>query len=248
MSDLVVVVPSRGRPTAAGELALAFARTCTANTALVFAVAADDPTLPDYRRTAALDLSVDVEVYTVKPVDRPSTMVHNLNEAAVDVAGRHGVTAVGFMGDDHRPRTHGWDEAYLAVLADLGTGIAYGDDLLQGRELPTQCAITSDIVRALGWMAPPKLWHMFSDDFWRDLGRAADCLAYVPHVVVEHLHPLAGKADWDTSYRVSNSPAVYRHDAAVYGRFLAAGMPAAVETVRALRERWADDRIGVHVG
>jgi hypothetical protein len=90
------------------------------------------------------------------------------------------------MGDDHFPRTHGWDQAYLDALRELGTGIVYGNDLLQGHRLPTQCAMTADIVRRWGYMALPTLRHMYVDNFWRDLGNAADCLRYLPEVVVEH--------------------------------------------------------------
>ncbi len=48
MSDLVVIVPSRGRPHTMAEMARAFDETCTAGTRLVFAIDDDDPTRMDY--------------------------------------------------------------------------------------------------------------------------------------------------------------------------------------------------------
>ena len=226
MADLVVVVPSRGRPEAAAELVEAFAETCTAATRLVFACDEDDPTLDEY----VPEGRSFPPVYAVKP----HSMVSALNDVACKQLHTY---AIGFMGDDHRPRTKGWDERYLDALRDLGTGIVYGDDLLQREKLPTQCAMTSDIIRALGYMAPPTLTHMYCDDFWRDLGRQAGCLRYLPDVVVEHMHPIAGKAEWDDGHKRVNAPAVYERDRIAYARFRALGeMADAVAKVKALRD------------
>ena len=71
MPDLVVVVPTRGRPENAHALRRAFKDTCTADTALVFAVDADDPALSGY---AGLPLS---DCGPWEP------MVPKLNKAAV---------------------------------------------------------------------------------------------------------------------------------------------------------------------
>jgi hypothetical protein len=139
------------------------------------------------------------------------------------------------MGDDHRPRTRGWDAAYLEALHDLGTGIVYGDDLLQGANLPTQCAMTSNIVQALGCMAPATLRHMYVDNAWRALGEAAGCLRYLPEVVVEHLHPVAGKAEWDDNYRRVNAPEMYGHDADAFGEYLRGQFAEHVAKVQRLR-------------
>lgn len=223
MADLVVVVPSRGRPAAARELAEAFAATCTAATRLVFAVDDDDPTWRDYPPSAWTALG------------EHNSMVEALNVTVGKMlAAPHGPRAVGFMGDDHRPRTVGWDRAYLDALADMGGGIVYGDDLLQRGQLPTQCAMTSDIVRALGWMAPPMLRHMYVDNFWLALGRALGRIRYLPDVVVEHLHPFAGKAAMDAGYERVNAPAVYSHDEAAFAAYLRDSFPADVARVRAL--------------
>jgi hypothetical protein len=140
------------------------------------------------------------------------------------------------MGDDHMPRTVGWDAAYLEALRELGTGLVYGNDLLQGSSLPTQVAMTTDIVRALGYMAPPDLTHLYVDNFWRDLGRSAGCLRYLPDVIVEHRHPAAGKAQWDAGYARVNNSAMYEHDATAYEQYIGAGeLHAAVDVVKMLR-------------
>lgn len=221
MTDLVVIVPSRGRPTSAIELAEAFEATCTADTELVFALDKDDPTLPDYKGLLAL-------------IRENSSMVQALNVTALEVTnGPRAASAVGFMGDDHRPRTAGWDQAYLDALRELGTGIVYGNDLLQGENIPTQVAMTSDIIRTLGYMAPPDLIHLYVDNAWLALGRELGRIRYLPDVVVEHLHPVVGKADWDEGYARVNHPGMYDKDRATFERWLRESLPA--ETARLRR-------------
>jgi hypothetical protein len=227
MTDLVVVVPSRGRPEAARELAEAFAGTCTAGTQLVFSLDADDPLVPEYPSG------------TAKVTAWNKSMVEALNSAALAISAGlfelDGPFAIGFQGDDHRPRTQGWDQAYLDALRELGTGIVYGDDLLQRRNLPTQCAMTSDIVRTLGFMAPPSLTHLYVDNFWLELGNRAECIRFLPDVVVEHRHPVAGKAQWDEGYARVNNSDMYARDEAAFREYYLDGLVRDVEKVRALR-------------
>lgn len=227
MPELVVVVPSRGRPEAAAQLAAAFAETCTADTLLQFAVDDNDPQQGEY-----LDL---VTVGVGYNAGSSRTMNEALNRAATQDVASYGPFAVAFMGDDHRPRTKGWDTAYLAALHELGTGVVYGDDLFQGQNLPTQCAMTADIIHELGYMAPPPLTHLFLDNFWMTLGFAAGCLRYLPGVVVEHVHPAAGKAKWDADYARVNSSEMYRKDEAAFKAYMAEQFPADLAKVKALR-------------
>lgn len=224
MADLVVIVPSRGRPEALEELRRAFEETCTADTQLLVVVDEDDPA---------------ASAYTGYVLTTPShSMVEALNSAAAYLADPLLVSspfAIAFMGDDHRPRTVGWDQAYLDALRELGTGIVYGDDGFQGENLPTQVAMTSDIVRALGYMAPPKLTHLFVDDYWKALGQGIGCLRYLPDVIVEHMHPFAGKAEWDEGHRRVNDQAMYKRDRFAYQAYAAVHLVGDVAKIGALR-------------
>lgn len=218
MTELAVIVPSRGRPEAAHQLQLEFIATCTASTALVLVVDDNDPTR---------------DLYPTGTLVAPSrTMVQALNWAAERVAST--AFAVGFMGDDHRPITRGWDESYLRNLREMGTGLVYGNDLLQGRRLPTQLAMTSDIVRTLGHMAPPEFGHLFIDNVWKAWGEGADCLRYLDEVIVEHRHPIALKAEWDAGHRRVNSERQQRADRQVWVGYQAARLEQAVASIRGL--------------
>lgn len=228
MSDLWVIVPSRGRPEAAEELHQSFVQTCRADTRLLFAVDIDDPTKDDY------PIGTDGSGPWIGFLDSHN-MVQALNTSAQSVVGLDDPPfAIGFMGDDHRPRTVGWDAAYLDVLHEFGTGLVYGNDLLQGPRLPTQVAMTTDIVRALDYMAPPEFTHLWVDNFWLELGRALGRIRYLPDVVIEHMHPLAGKADWDAGYERVNSSQVADHDQAAFTTYVNTRLAADVAKVRAL--------------
>jgi hypothetical protein len=235
MIDLLVIVPSRGRPATIAALTEAFDNTCTASTRLVFAIDDDDPTAADYAAAIdPMDTALDLVMLWVN--HGAKTMVSALNNAALDLLDRDPrIKAVAFMGDDHLPRTDGWDQRYLDALAEMGTGIVYGDDLLQHERIPTQAAMTADIIRALGHMAPPVLTHLFVDNYWRDLGQAADCLRYLPEVVVEHVHPMAGKAVWDDGHRRVNAPAMYQRDSDAYADYAGSHLADDIAKVKALR-------------
>ncbi len=227
-----MVVPTRGRPVAATELVEAFRATCTADTTPLFAVDESDPAWPEYER--AVELANLDGAHRVLAIRSPSTsMVEALNTAVRLVLDNEWEpAAIGFLGDDHRPRSHGWDRAYLDALA-AQPGIVYGNDLIQGEALPTQCAMSTVAVQALGHMAPPVLRHLYVDSYWLALGRAADCITYLPGVVVEHVHPIAGKVPWDEGHLRVNAPALYERDRVAFEAYWAEHGAADVRAVRA---------------
>jgi hypothetical protein len=233
MADFVVIVPSRERPHAVAELVEAFDATCTADTRLHLVLDDDSPAIDEYR-SAALDHPWGGRLQVITHPSR--NMCQALNMEAVRVAEELRPFAIGFMGDDHRPRSMSWDQSYLDVLRELGTGIVYGNDLFQGERIPTQVAMTSDIIRTLGHMAPSVLVHLFLDDYWKDLGTQAGCLRYLPDVIVEHMHPFAGKAETDAGYERVNAKSMYQADHAAYMRWKYMNLPGEVAKVRALRQ------------
>ena len=208
--QLALLVPSRGRPRQAAKLAHQIRDTSTPGfTVPYFLLDHDDPALDGYLDEFHQITWPDLMIMITQP-GGPRRMGPVLNRAARLLAGGH--TWLGFMGDDHWPRTPGWDRALCGAL-DGRPGLAYGNDLFQSQRLPTACVLTADIVRVLGYMSPPPLEHLWIDDFWLTLGRALDNLAYLPNVLIEHRHPAAGKADMDASYEASGcSPAQMEAD------------------------------------
>jgi hypothetical protein len=137
------------------------------------------------------------------------------------------------MGDDHVPRTAGWDATIVAHLDDpKEPRITYGDDLLQGANLPTAVFLQSKTVRALGYMCPPGMVHLYLDNFWKTLGEHLGTLGYLPEVVIEHLHPAAGKAAMDAGYREANAVNQDHSDRQAWLNFEKYGLQEAVQRVR----------------
>ncbi len=221
MRDLLIITPTRGRPDAALRLAEACRLTCTAQADLILAVDDDDTS---YDR---LDLGAAVVVRGPR-----QTCGQWTNQ--ITAADGPDYRAVASLGDDHVPRTHGWDSLLLAAIDDMGgTGIAYPDDLGQRENLPTAPVVSSDIPAALGWFFCPPMIHYWCDNVLKDIGEGAGCLQYVPEAVVEHIHPGWGKTEMDVTYYEA-WPAG-DHDKAAYEDWRAGGMAADVEKVRALR-------------
>lgn len=225
MPDLLVIVPSRGRPHNIADLWVSWSETTHRSAELLVAVDDDDPTLPEYERVCSL---IGVEL-VVGPRLR---LTGTLNKVAVERALQH--RALAFMGDDHRPRTIGWDKHLMDALDQLGTGIVYGNDLIQGEKMATAVAMTSDIVTTLGYMAPPQMVHLCLDLVWVEWGRAIDRLAYLPDVVIEHMHPHVGKAAFDAGYEEANSLARADADHAAYQTYRSG--PQFAADVEALKE------------
>lgn len=113
----------------------------------------------------------------------------------------------GHINDDHHFKTKGWEERVLHEL-ECG-GYAYGNDLLQGKTLATQVFISGDIVQKLGYMGLPALDHLYIDDYWMAIGKALGKLYYMDDVIIEHIHPGAGKAEMDDAYARVNSNESY---------------------------------------
>lgn len=233
-APMAVVVPTRGRPQNAARLAAAFRDTDALNAVPVFVADRDDPELPVYQ--ALLD---EGRIPRLMIPDHPGLgMCYALNFAATRYADLY--EAVGFMGDDHLPRTAGWDGIILDALDSLEPRIVYGNDLLQGPALPTAVFMQSRMIQAMQTMAPPDMRHLYLDNFWKELGEALGGLVYLPDVIIEHLHPVNGKAEWDERYRVVNAPEMDQADRQAWLAYRSGGRFDQV--VRWVRREYSDAR------
>ena len=236
MPDLLVIVPTRGRPESVAKVVECWTATnAWAHANLTFVADTDDPKFADYQQAFdEVELPSRDERGPVRLVgaDRWRPLVPKLNLAATTWAGDY--FAVAFAGDDHRPRSNDWPRVMLDALREMGTGVVYGDDLLQRERLCTAWAMTSDIVHALGRMVPANVDHMYCDNSVMELARAAGCLRYLPDVVIEHMHPLAGKAEADDGYRRVNSPQQFAMDEAKFRTWMADGLTDDAAKVRGL--------------
>jgi hypothetical protein len=214
MDQLLVLCPSRGRPEKAAEAHAAFGRMSSGRfSEMLFVVDLDDPAIEKYRES--------VPVFSASPSQRRG-MTDPLNEAVALYWDQFEV--IGFVGDDHRFKTPAWDQIFLQHLELVGGGLAYGNDLnRQDGDIPTQIFGSAKIWKALGWMALPAARHLYLDNAWKVIGESVERLYYFPQVVIEHVHPAFGKAEWDDQYRELNAPGLYSEDGAAFSQWLESG-------------------------
>lgn len=185
-----IAIPSKGRPERCAQM-IASARTTAAERIRFLVVIPHEQPVEPYQAVVAEGAEL---------LAAPSGFVRCLNRGAMTLV--DDVSIVGAFGDDVLFRTPGWD---LEVTKALATpGMAYGDDLvgstLHGKPHPTAVWVSSEIVRALGWLGLPTIGHQWADDVWRDLFEAAGCARYLSGVIVEHIHPAVRKAEMDATY------------------------------------------------
>lgn len=225
---MTVLVPTRGRPQALRPMVEAW-WTTQAAAQLVFAVDNDDPELPAYLAAfreiegpGSFKLHVGPRLRLAGTLNELTT-IHAPNAAAI-----------GFMGDDHRPRTKGWDARFAECLSG-GAGIVYGNDLLMGEKMPTAVMMTSDIPLALGYFCPPGFVHLCLDLVWKDWAHGMGRVTYLDDVIIEHLHPANGKAAMDDRYaEVNSAEQVHADSTAYYDYRDNGGLAADIEKLQAL--------------
>jgi hypothetical protein len=213
---VLVIVPSRGRPDKILDFYKSFKETSRISD-LCIGLDDDDIQYPIF----------DNVIYEVNP---RLWMNGTLNLIANKYANDYDFIA--FLGDDHRPRTHGWDYLLVKEIDGIKNGIAYGNDLLQGGNLPTAVLLDSNIVRTLGYMAPPTLVHLYLDNFWRDLGTALGTLVYKDDVIIEHMHYTVGKSAVDPQYLDVNTSSMYNKDSTSYSQYLQVSFQGAVTALK----------------
>lgn len=223
---IAVIVPTRGRPDNAQRLVNVFRDTTGGldETHLIFGLDDDDDALDGYD-----DVMHDERTtFITGPRLR---MAGTLNAIAREVAYDYDI--IGFMGDDHCPRTKRWDTRIADAM--VPGGIVYGNDLIQGAALPTEVFLDAKIVQTLGGFVPDGFIHLFLDNTWKTWGEKTGKLIYLDDVIIEHLHPLVGKAESDAGYTDVNSHAVWTADEIRYNDYVSSGeLDADVQKLKAI--------------
>lgn len=199
MNDCLVIVPTRGRKDRIQYFYQHFIEN-SINSDIILVCDNDDEKYP----------KLDKVQYTTLP---KMTVPEKINVIANKEANNY--KYLSFLGDDHIPKSHAWDQKLMNTIPEFG--IAYGNDLYQGENLPTVCIITSNIVKCLGYMAIPTVKHFYIDNAWKEWGMATNSLKYSDNVIIEHFHPAAGKADSDETYNITSE--YTSHDYMAYKQY-----------------------------
>ena len=141
--------------------------------------------------------------------------------------------------DDVLYSTKDWDVKAMNLLTEKGGGIAYGNDMLQGQNLPTFPIISKAVVDAVGWIQEPGLERLCGDCVWNEIGRMAKCLHYMPDLLIEHRHWLNNKRGND----MPDYTEVYLRDRMKFANWLANNSVEDIRKVRKVTNGYKSDSI-----
>lgn len=181
-------IPSRERPHKLKRF-LEAARKTGMSTSLMVVVDETEPKIADYR---ALDCDIMV---------RPGESIgagEKLNDA---VKLYPDLKWYGFLPDDCEPMTQGWDVSLSEAcqpdcVAYSGRG--------EGKQKFGVLAIGGDLLRAVGFVAPPGLQHYGGDRFWNSLSTRAGRRRIIEGCIVrltDHAHEHDNPPAWDEPKR-----------------------------------------------
>lgn len=223
MTEMALIVPSRGRPQNIVRLYEALNRT-NADVELVVGTDQDDPEIERY-----YDIISNRNISMIVSPDR-RRFGPTLNSIAKRYADEYEYLA--WCGDDHLPITDGWDKRYREELAKMQAGIVYGNDLVQGINIPTQMGFTSNIVKALGYAVPEGFIHLFIDNYFLELGKAIEGVSYLEDVIVQHLHYCVGNAQQDLTYMEANSSENWSNDQKRFHKYMTEELASDAEKIK----------------
>ena len=132
----------------------------------------------------------------VKWLEVPSglTLMEKLNHHALDIAEKH--EYIQFLAHDIVLQTP-WESRFIDVLEDFPVGMVYGNDLVHNGRLATHPLIRSSMIKAVGFYGCPAVEHNFFDNYWMAVSQAFGACFYLSNVIMEHNHPIVGKAASD---------------------------------------------------
>lgn len=183
-----VVCPTRGRPENVRRMWESATATATGDIEACFYLDDDDPV-----GSAQFDDLPGTVNFVVAPRCLLATA---WNEAAKLAHGDILMPA----GDDLIFRTVGWDKAVADAMPADGIGFVYGRDGYQDENLGTHGFITTRWVKAVGYFLPPYFAADYTDLWLHEVAGMIGRRIYLPDVLIEHMHPVCGKGEWDQTH------------------------------------------------
>lgn len=190
---VLTICSSYQRPVLARRMIESYIKaTSSTNAHLVVYVGEKDPFIEEYRQIQIPTGRASAEIVYGPRL----SMVQVLNKFSSEGLDKYDYFSE--INDDHVAVTEGW-ETKLAEAIDRknnGFSISYG----QTQQFPTAVMFGKKLISGLGYMFPPEYAHTYVDRWLMDLGFGANITIYVPDVLVDHLHPVFNKGEWDNVY------------------------------------------------
>ena len=184
-SDLIsVLAPSRGRPKALQQMVDSVYE--TGSNVEVLAYVDDD--------------DMDYPVDNVTVVRGPRI---NLSDCWNRLAEKAKGDILHMGSDDIRFRTPHWDEMVRQAFKVFPDRIVfvYGDDGIHDRRMGTHGFISREWYQTVGRFTPPQFPCDYADTWLNEVAQTIGRAMYIPGMLIEHLHPIAGKASWDQTHQ-----------------------------------------------
>lgn len=185
-----ILVPSRGRPDQLDRMWSSAREHAHGTVELVVRLDDDDPALEQYRDV------LDDATLIIGPRTVLSVCWNECWENASASVFHH-------AGDDIVYRTPGWDRLVLDAMAAVPDRIVfvYGRDGYQDEKLGTHGFLHQRWAEAVGYFVPPFFSSDFNDLWIFEVAGMIDRRRYLPDLFTEHMHPCAGKGEWDLTHR-----------------------------------------------
>lgn len=187
-----LLCPSRHRPTQARELLESIRASAAGDIELILRLDEDDPTLNQYYD--------QVSGSDVRFVVGPRVV---LSQCWNDAADEARADLLMQLGDDIRFRSVDWDDLIAAEFDKYDDRIllVHGRDGIQDDKVATHGVIHRRWVETLGYFVPPIFASDYNDMWLTEVADAIGRRRYLPDVYTEHLHPVAGKGEWDITHQ-----------------------------------------------
>jgi tetratricopeptide (TPR) repeat protein len=121
------------------------------------------------------------------------------------------------MADDFLPPPD-WDKGILDAIGGnvFAPTVLRVNDGLRKDGLITMAVVTRRWLEQEGTLFDPAFRNVYSDNDLTARAREAGAIIEAPHLLFEHQHPIAGKAETDATYERGNDPAEYARAEAIY--------------------------------
>lgn len=183
-----ILVPSRGRPDNLRRLYRSLLQTTEGEWELLVRLDEDDPLRAEYDQPPH-------QLNVTAPRGLMSQLWNDLIPFALG-----DVLMMG--GDDIAFSTPGWDALVREALPEDLITVVHGNDLSpNSATIGTHPFVSREWVETLGYLTPPYFESDYVDLWLCEVADALGRRVYLPDVVIEHLHPGFGKAEWDSTYQ-----------------------------------------------
>lgn len=193
---ILTICPTYNRPELCKQMIDSWHKTINENNTLILGVDVEDPSIFLYPNNVNKSI-----------VKHGATVTEVINSIWSE---HQGYDYYHIINDDVIFHTKNYDTKFYNILDEYGPGIAYGNDLFQGENLPTFPFISAEMAKAVGYLQLPSLNRYCGDTVWNDIGRLCNNIYYLGEVIIEHRHKLAGKGNTDVDMPV------YREDLNTY--------------------------------